>query len=53
MACFALITLQPPGYPHVAAFTEIRLLLFYSLSDLGHDVVLATNRFPEGATPIV
>ena len=53
MACFALVTLQPPGYPHVAAFTEIRLLLFYSLCDLGHDVVLATNRFPEGATPIV
>jgi len=53
MAGFALVTLQPPGYPHVAAFTEIRLLLFYSLCDLGHEVVLATNRFPEGATPIV
>jgi len=53
MASFALVTLQPPGYPHVAAFTEIRLLLFYSLCDLGHNVVLATNRFPEGATPIV
>lgn len=53
MACFSLVTLQPTGYPHVAAFTEIRLLLFYSLCELGHDVVLATNRFPEGATPIV
>jgi len=53
MASFALVTLQPPGYPHVAAFTEIQLLLFYSLCDLGHNVVLATNRFPEGATPIV
>lgn len=53
MASFALVTLQPPAYPHVAAFTEIRLLLYYSLCDLGHDVVIATNRFPEGATPIV
>lgn len=53
MAAFALVTLQPKGYLHVAAFREIQLLLFSSLLDLGHDVVLTTNRFPEGRSAIV
>ena len=53
MATFALVTIQPVGYPHTAAFFEWRLLLFHALRELGHDVVLATNRFPGGATSIV
>jgi hypothetical protein len=53
MAAFVLVTLQPPGYPHVAAFTDIKLVLLYSLRDLGHSVSLATNHFPVGATAIV
>lgn len=53
MAAFALVTLQPQGYPHVGAFIEMQRLLLYSLLDLGHDVVLANNRFPAGRTAIV
>lgn len=53
MATFALITLRPAGYLHVAAFFEWRLLLFHALRELGHEVVLATNEFPSGATPVV
>lgn len=53
MATFALVTIQPVGYPHTAAFFEWRLLLFHALRDLGHEVVLASNQFPAGATPIV
>lgn len=53
MAYFSLVTLQPPSYGHVSAFLDIQLLLYYSLQDLGHDVALATNRFPEGRTAIV
>lgn len=53
MASFSLVTLQPKGFPHVSAFLDIKLLLYYSLKDLGHDVVVTTNRFPEGATAIV
>lgn len=53
MACFSIVTLQPEGYGHVGAFADIKLLLYYSLRDLGHEVSLATNYFPEGATPIV
>lgn len=53
MACFSIVTLQPDGYGHVSAFLDIKLLLYYSLLDLGHQVSLATNHFPEGATPIV
>jgi hypothetical protein len=53
MACFSLVTLLPEGYGHVSAFLDIKLLLYYSLRDLGHEVSLATNRFPEGSTAIV
>ena len=53
MAAFAIVTLQPDGYPHTQAFHEIQILIYYSLRDLGHDVTLATNRFPEGCTAIV
>lgn len=53
MASFALVVLQPPGYPHIRAFDEIILLLYHSLSELGHNVSVATNSFPAGATPIV
>lgn len=53
MAAFAIVILQPTGYQHAAAFAEIRLLLFHSLRALGHEVVLATNRFPEGMSAIV
>jgi hypothetical protein len=53
MASFSLVTLLPDGYGHVSAFHDIKLLLYYSLRDLGHQVSLATNRFPEGSTAIV
>jgi hypothetical protein len=53
MACFSLVTLLPEGYGHVSAFLDIKLLLYYSLRDLGHEVSLATNRFPENSTAIV
>ncbi|MFN9692985.1 MAG: rhamnan synthesis F family protein [Synechococcaceae cyanobacterium] len=53
MASFSLVTLRPEGYGHISAFLDIKLLLYYSLRDLGHEVSLATNRFPEGSTAIV
>ena len=53
MACFSLVTLHPEGYAHISAFLDIKLLLYYSLRDLGHEVSLATNRFPDGSTAIV
>ena len=53
MASFSIVTIQPVGYEHVSAFLDVKLLLYYSLQDLGHEVTLSTNHIPEGSTPIV
>ncbi len=53
MASFAIITIEPAGYPHARAFDEIRILLYHSLLDLGHGVDLRTNCFQDGAINIL
>lgn len=41
---YLICTLQPPGYPHTAAFDELIDLLAYSLQDIGHTVSRSTNQ---------
>ncbi|MFM7313073.1 MAG: rhamnan synthesis F family protein, partial [Cyanobium sp.] len=53
MAAFTIVTIEPVGYIHVRAFDEIRVLLYYSLLELGHSVSLRTNSFADGGIPIV
>ena len=53
MAAIAIITIEPLGYSHARAFDEIRILLYHSLLELGHEVDLRTNAFVEGAINII
>jgi len=45
MAAITIVTIEPLGYSHARAFDEIRILLYHSLLDLGHEVGLRTNAF--------
>ena len=53
MAFFSIVTIRPADYPHVRAFEEIRLLLYHSLKELGHDVQIRSNRYDSGVINII
>lgn len=53
MAKFNLVTIKPEGYPHYRAFDEIKTLLYYSLSELGHTVAIEDQPFTSGCTNII
>lgn len=53
MASFTLVSIEPLGFIHVRACDEIKLLIYHSLCDLGHQVSLRTNRFNDGGIPIL
>lgn len=53
MAAIAIVTIEPLGYSHVRAFDEVRLLLYHSLLELGHEVELRTNAYWESAINII
>lgn len=53
MAFFSIVTIRPADYPHVRAFEEIRLLLYHSLKELGHDVQIYSNRYDSGVINII
>jgi hypothetical protein len=42
---FNICIIQPSGYIHSAAFTELAELICYGLQDLGHKACINTNRF--------
>jgi SAM-dependent methyltransferase len=52
MGAFSVVVVEPPGYPHSAAFAEVAQLLLHGLARLGHDAVLAAAPAP-GRRPIV
>ncbi len=51
MALFRIVTVSPLGYMHFKAFDEIKILLYYSLTELGHSVEVS-NSFSEEAINI-
>ncbi len=53
MATITVVTIEPLGYSHARAFDEIRILLYHSLLDLGHEVALRTNAFLEDSINII
>jgi hypothetical protein len=53
MARFTIVTIAPRHYEHVRAFDEIKLLLYASLLDLGHEVILRTNEFEKSTLNII
>jgi SAM-dependent methyltransferase len=52
MARYAVTIVQPPGYPHAAAFQEVGESLLHGLRALGHDAVLGPDA-PPGRQAIV
>jgi SAM-dependent methyltransferase len=52
VGAYSIVTVQPPGYPHSAAFAEVAELLLHGLRRLGHDAVAAAAPAP-GRRPIV
>ncbi len=52
MGAYSIVIVQPPGYPHSAAFSEVAELLLHGLRRLGHDAVLGAAPSP-GRRPIV
>ena len=41
----AVTIVQPPGYPHSAAFQEVAETVFYGLQALGYEAAIGTNNF--------
>jgi hypothetical protein len=50
---FHICIVQPPGYIHTGAFTELAELLLLGLGDLGHGTSIGENQFVQGATNII
>ncbi len=50
---YNICLIQPDGYLHSAAFTELAELVGYGLEDLGHSVAISQNRFSPGATNMI
>lgn len=53
MTRFSIITIAPFQYAHFRAFDEIKILLYASLTELGHEVTLRTNSFDQSCTNII
>ncbi len=53
MQGFAVCTISPEGYPHVAALAEIAESLHAGLATLGHDVIRSTRTDHAGRRQIV
>lgn len=51
---FQVVLVQPDGYPHVAAFSEVIEAVVWALRSLGAEVTFAVNRLAvPGPTPIL
>jgi hypothetical protein len=53
MPAFRICIIVPPGYQHAHAFTDLALLLKYSLTDLGYDCDLTLNTMDESRINIL
>jgi len=53
VAKFNLVTIRPAGFLHSSAFSEVKDSLAWSLTELGHEVVLTENSFSAQATNII
>jgi SAM-dependent methyltransferase len=52
VGAYSVVIVQPPGYPHSAAFAEVAELLLHGLRRLGHDAVVGAAP-ADGRRPIV
>jgi predicted O-methyltransferase YrrM len=53
MAKFHITSIRPPGFLHTSGFAEIIDGLSWSLSALGHSVVIAENTFSQDGTNVL
>lgn len=50
---YNICIVQPPGYIHSLAFTELAELLMYSIRDAGRPAQIQTNQFVQGAVNVI
>jgi len=50
---FRIVIIEPPGYPHAAAFTEVAETLVHGLTALGHQASAVINGFDPDAVNVV
>ena len=50
---FQIVIMQPSGYPHSGAFTEVAETVMFGLRALGHEAQIHFNKFDNSATNII